>query len=224
MSGRVPGAAAGLLVGSILALALWQWHRVLGDAPWSWLAPAVLLGAFGAALGSHVAGLRERASTDPGTGLANRRHLKERLAREWERSRRYDRPLSLIFIDVDDFKRVNDRFGHLEGDRLLREVGEALVRSVRRADLVARWGGEEFALLLPETDGEHAQLAARRIVEQVRKVVAGDGSPISISVGVASYPGPATSLEEFLAEADAAMYAHKASKRRPVGNPAGEAT
>ncbi|MCL2346478.1 MAG: diguanylate cyclase, partial [Desulfobulbus sp.] len=106
---------------------------------------------------------RQLSLTDPLTGLFNARHLHERLLAEIERAERYDRALSLVVIDCDDFKSINDRFGHIEGDRVLQVLAGVITECLRRTDSAYRYGGDEFVLLLPEADGEAAYALADRL-------------------------------------------------------------
>ncbi len=157
--------------------------------------------------------LREQAIRDPLTGLYNRRFLGEVLAREIERARRYGHPLALIMADVDDFKLVNDRYGHLVGDTALRRVAEVLQGSVRAGDYVFRYGGEEFVLLLPET-GDGSGDALRRLEEKAVRIEVGDvpGLVVSVSLGHVVWnpaqDGP-TQVETLLRQADEVLYAIK---------------
>lgn len=150
---------------------------------------------------------REQALTDPLTGLPNRRALEMAMEREAARVERGAVPFSLVLVDLDDFKRINDERGHPEGDRLLREVGRYLVAHVRRGDLVGRWGGEEFALLLPETN----PLQAERLAERLREGVKGLG--VTASFGVAGYLGD---LQDLYRRADRALYRAKAGGKDRV--------
>jgi diguanylate cyclase (GGDEF)-like protein len=137
--------------------------------------------------------LRMAAATDGLTGVANRRKFDQILEQEWQRSLRGADPLSLLLIDVDHFKRYNDRYGHPKGDQSLRLVAQALVNAVRRtADLVARCGGEEFGLLLPQTARAGAQNVAQRVLMAVKSLdIAHADSPtarhLSVSIGIACY-------------------------------------
>jgi diguanylate cyclase (GGDEF)-like protein len=161
--------------------------------------------------------LEQLAHTDALTGLANRRRLLSRLEEEWARARRHDRPVSLLLVDLDHFKRVNDTRGHLVGDRVIEATGRALAALVRPEDLPARHGGEELALLLPETDLSGACDVARR----VRRALGGlrhvddAGQPFSVtaSVGVATLLARAGEPRDLLARADAALYHAKSSGR-----------
>ncbi len=143
---------------------------------------------------------KEQALTDPLTGLPNRRALEMALEREAARVARGEEPFSLVLLDLDDFKRVNDEKGHPEGDRLLKEVGRYLVGHVRKGDLVGRWGGEEFALLLPKTHGEQAARLAERLREGLK------GLGVTASLGVATYGGD---LADLYRRADQALYRAK---------------
>jgi diguanylate cyclase (GGDEF)-like protein len=165
--------------------------------------------------------LRERAERDPLTGLANRRALEERLAEELERARRHGTHLGLVLADVDDFKQINDRFGHQFGDTVLQAFAAAFSGTLREADLAARFGGEEFALVLPGTGAESACRVAeeiRRAVGQVRLPVgAGAEVAVTASFGVAAFPACA-GVGELVRLADEHLYRAKSSgKDRVVG-------
>jgi len=156
--------------------------------------------------------LREQATRDPLTGLYNRRFLAETLARELERARRYGHPLTLILADIDDFKRVNDRYGHVAGDAALRCVADVLQTSVRAVDLVFRYGGEEFVVVLPETGSGGDAL--QRLQEKMAAVPVPDvpGLTLSVSLGHVTWDpsGDAVStLEDLLHRADEVLYAIK---------------
>jgi diguanylate cyclase (GGDEF)-like protein len=152
------------------------------------------------------------ATTDPLTGLANRRVFDENLAREIARSHRTSAPVALVFVDVDHFKSVNDRYGHETGDEVLRHVGRALARTARAADVAARFGGEEFVLLLPGADAA----AARHAAERIRGAIADAGGspvPVTASAGVAVGAGACLEPDQLLRAADAALYRSKRSGR-----------
>ena len=161
-----------------------------------------------------------QATTDSLTGLANRWAFDEELALEWRRAERVGDPLALILADIDNFKAVNDRYGHQVGDRVLRKVGEILSANVRQVDLAARYGGEEFAVVVPETDLLGAiQLADRlRVALESEEIELPDGSRITVtsSFGVA-VKADLPRAEELVAGADEALYAAKrAGKNRVV--------
>jgi two-component system cell cycle response regulator len=165
--------------------------------------------------------LEELAQTDPLTKTLNRRALGERLAAEMERVRRYSTTLSLLLIDLDHFKQVNDTHGHLAGDDVLIEVAAALQRVVRAVDIVARYGGEEFVVVLPETGAPGAEAFAERLREliegQLFAVSRGDAIRLTTSIGVAYFPGfGVESVEDLLANADQALYRAKSEGRNRV--------
>ncbi len=166
--------------------------------------------------------LEQLALTDPLTQLLNRRALTERITAEMERALRYDSTLALLMIDLDHFKRVNDTYGHLVGDDVLRDVGQLLSDTIRENDIVARYGGEEFLVLLPETDEDGAEMFANRIRDAIeRYLFAGESlaEPLRLtgSVGVAVYPAARIeSVEDLFARADAALYRAKADGRNRV--------
>jgi diguanylate cyclase (GGDEF)-like protein len=158
----------------------------------------------------EYAEVAEAARRDPLTGLFNVRAFHRALADEIERSERTGSSFSLLMIDIDYLKRVNDRFGHLAGDRVLQQVAEVLADQVRSIDTVARYGGEEFGVLLPETGNERALVVAERL----RTRVAGTGheellDPVTISIGIASCPDDAVTPSDLLHKADVALYASK---------------
>ncbi|HKT78598.1 MAG TPA: GGDEF domain-containing protein, partial [Vicinamibacterales bacterium] len=142
--------------------------------------------------------------------LYNSRYLNQVLRRETKRASRSGRPLSLLFLDLDGFKSVNDRYGHLCGSRALVEAAAVIRGSARETDVVARFGGDEFALVLPDTGGEGAFAVGERIRERVaaHQFLAGDGLDIhlTVSVGVATLPDAAISSDDLVRAADAAMY------------------
>jgi diguanylate cyclase (GGDEF)-like protein len=159
--------------------------------------------------------LKALAYTDALTGLANHRRFQEKLAEEAERSRRYGSPFSLLLVDIDHFKKFNDTYGHRFGDLALREVAQALRRALRGADFAARYGGEELAVILPETDLAGACAVAERICREVRSLdlfdpETGARARVTVSVGVAEFAGD---RERLVREADAALYAAKRAGR-----------
>jgi diguanylate cyclase (GGDEF)-like protein len=164
--------------------------------------------------------LRDLAWTDPLTGVSNRRRFLELFAVEFERAKRYGEELSCVMLDLDHFKGVNDRYGHLVGDRVLVAAADAFRSSLRAADVIARWGGEEFAVLLPHTDLAGAQAVAERCRRALEDVVVQAGAArvgITVSVGVAGFPdarldGP----DALMRSADDALYQAKSSGRNCV--------
>lgn len=170
-------------------------------------------------LASQVGEFQRLSSTDGLTGVHNHRHFQERLREEFRRAQRYDDALSLILLDLDHFKDVNDRFGHAAGDRVLREVASALQQGVRDTDLVARYGGEEFAVLLPRTHLTCALTVAERVRRELRALRSGDEGRLQVtaSLGVSSFPHRAVlSPEQLLLTADEALYQAKREGRDRV--------
>jgi diguanylate cyclase (GGDEF)-like protein len=160
------------------------------------------------------------ASTDGLTGLHNRRWLGDAFRRQMHRCERNNQPCTLIMLDIDHFKQVNDRFGHLAGDRVLCTVAQVLLNMLRPTDLVARYGGEEFALCLPETDAKGAWV----IAERLRKAIANTPTPfeegkllppVTISIGIAGMT-PGQSLDSLTSASDSALYRAKANGRNCI--------
>jgi diguanylate cyclase (GGDEF)-like protein/PAS domain S-box-containing protein len=164
--------------------------------------------------------LKTQAFQDYLTGLPNRRHFMEQAAIELARVARYGGELSLLMVDVDNFKKVNDTYGHQTGDRVLQKLGEVSKAILRDVDLIGRIGGEEFAILLPETDGEKA----REVAERLRVAIAHEslilemGVPLqfTVSIGVATIADHAINLDTFLARADTALYHAKTTGRNKI--------
>lgn len=164
--------------------------------------------------------LRRLASTDPLTGAANRRHFLEAGERELQRSRRYGHPLSTLMMDIDHFKRVNDRHGHAIGDEVLKSFVRSAQKMLREQDVLGRLGGEEFAIILPETALAEAQMVAERLRETIRRTAIalpeGGELHVTCSMGVAQCAGPNEGLEECLTRADEALYRAKETGRDQV--------
>jgi diguanylate cyclase len=162
--------------------------------------------------------LNALASTDALTGLFNRRRITDHIQKELAQALVDNRPVSLMLLDIDHFKSINDQFGHACGDQVIVAVGEVLRANVRQRDLIARWGGEEFLVLMPEATLN----AARETAERVRRAVAGsviraelDATPVTVTVGVALWR-ERERIEETIHRADAAMYSGKLSGRDRV--------
>jgi diguanylate cyclase (GGDEF)-like protein len=153
---------------------------------------------------------RKRADRDPLTGFFNHRYLHERMGEEVVRSQRGKRPLSVLMLDLDDFKLVNDTFGHLFGDKVLTWAAELIRGTLRQSDVPARYGGDEFAVILPDTDASEARHAAERILDGFRdRPYVGEQRgpvPIAASIGIATYPGDGRNATELIASADRALY------------------
>lgn len=163
--------------------------------------------------------LTDMALTDALTNLPNRRHLFEQLEREFIRARRYRRPLSLIYIDLDGFKSINDRFGHLFGDEILRGTGIAMTAVLRSTDLLARIGGDEFSVLLPETNLE----GGRRVANKLRKALTAYSErldpiipSLSFCAGVGQLRREDKSIDDLIARADEAQYRAKVSGKDQI--------
>jgi diguanylate cyclase (GGDEF)-like protein len=165
--------------------------------------------------------LRKISITDHLTGLLNRRYFQERLIEEVERSRRHRLPVSLMIIDVDDFKSVNDTLGHPEGDEILKILTHAIRHYIRAIDVAARYGGEEFTIILPQTTKQDAAVIAERICrgiernESFRERLKGRGG-LTVSIGLAAYPDDASNIEELVRHADEALYSAKFNGKNRV--------
>ena len=158
-----------------------------------------------------IANLRVAARTDPLTGALNRRGFIEEFQIELDRSSRGDQPVSLMIGDLDGFKQVNDRLGHMGGDMALERASGLLARWKRSTDRLARIGGEEFAMILPEADGEQGIMVAERLRAKLEEGFEPLPVDLTISVGVAAFPEDGATLEELLHAADLAMYSAKRS-------------
>lgn len=163
----------------------------------------------------QIANLARLAIHDELTGLFNRRHFQERLQMEIQRAQRYGQNLSLGMFDVDLFKQINDTQGHAEGDRVLVGLGQVLRSVIRATDEAYRFGGDEIAILIPETTGPHALIMAEKILRTVAATDILDGHRVTLSGGIAEYR-PAEEPSAFLQRADAALYAAKRAGRNRV--------
>jgi len=156
------------------------------------------------------------ARTDGLTGLLNAKAFRERADEEIARSERNGRPVSVAFLDCDNFKTVNDTLGHLEGDRLLKAIAEAMSRSVREIDVPARMGGDEFAVLLPETSEEDARTVVERLQEALNTRMREADWPVTFSIGVAVYASAPATVDQLLKNADELMYEVKETSKNDV--------
>jgi two-component system cell cycle response regulator len=165
-----------------------------------------------------VASAAELAMRDSLTGLFNRRAFDNRLSEELQRAVRYERPLSLLMIDIDHFKRYNDQHGHPQGDVLLRELSGLLLGCIRSTDFVARYGGEEFAVILPETSPPHALSVANTLLERVRAHPlplreTQPGGALTVSIGIAGHSPDRPNADRLVQAADQALYQAKGAGR-----------
>lgn len=204
---------------SILCSIIWYFAEINGGRVYSHIGVPVwnalvhlgffLAGAYAATkLAQSLAWARTQALIDPLTGLSTRRAFDIRLEQGLALARRNSKPISIAFIDVDDFKGINDRFGHQEGDRALRVIADTLARVVRHVDTAARLGGDEFCLMLPNT----AEAGAKAVVDKVMSDLRQHQSPsISCSVGVITLHTPTLNVQGVIDAADKLMYAVKRS-------------
>ena len=169
-----------------------------------------------AAVAVNKAQLWDMAVTDSLTGLYVRRYFMVKLQEEIHRAERYKKRLSVIMADLDRFKKINDTYGHDAGDRALKTISKFLQKNIRDVDAIARYGGEEFVMLIPDADKEAAFCLAERLRDELAKVELEDLPPITISLGIATYPSDGTDLEELIKKADAAMYEAKKQGRNKV--------
>ena len=161
--------------------------------------------------------VRQMAYVDGLTGMFNRRFFEMRILEEIERAQRYRHGLSIIMVDIDNFKKLNDEFGHLLGDEVLRQVGTLFSQQLRKVDMACRYGGEEFVIIAPETGGDQATAMA----DKLRKVVetfpfAGVPRPVTISAGIAEYPACGEDRDALVRSADAALYSAKQEGRNRI--------
>jgi diguanylate cyclase (GGDEF)-like protein len=177
----------------------------------------VVFATFGLVLGRQADELLRQLSTDALTGLLNRRAFLERLGREHDRSRRYPQPLSVLLLDVDGLKAINDRAGHAGGDAALRAIGDAIRRGLRAADTGCRFGGDEFAVMAPEADEPAARVLAERIRSLAEDMSLPGGLRVTVSLGVAcGAPGEGWTPPGILLRADRALYEAKRTGRNRV--------
>jgi diguanylate cyclase (GGDEF)-like protein len=155
------------------------------------------------------------------TGLFNHRYYQETMEKELERIKRYQRGLSLLFFDIDYFKEINDSYGHLAGDKVLKSIAQRIHKTKRSSDIVARYGGDEFAVIMPETDRKGLQIFAERIrrgIEELSVVVDGEVLRVTISIGAAVFGGgePTVDKVTMLEAADKAIYLAKRGGRNMI--------
>ncbi|HEU4698756.1 MAG TPA: GGDEF domain-containing protein [Gemmatimonadales bacterium] len=210
------GRAAGLVVAGIAAIA-WLVGDLAtpaiashgGVVAWNALLRGCALGVVGwmiTALRRALEHERAVSRTDFVTGLPNWRAFAERAGYELDRAQRYERPLTLAYVDLDDFKVVNDRFGHATGDQLLGTVADTMHDVLRRTDVIARLGGDEFAVLLPETGAEPAWIVLRKLHNAIRLAMEAHGWPVTASVGAVTCEVPPAHVDALIRHADQLMY------------------
>lgn len=187
------------------------------------LTPLLLVGLLASLLGSTLRAthrqMQRSAETDPLTGLFNRRLLLIVAQHEYARALRFNEALSVLMIDVDGLKAVNDTYGHAIGDRLLHSLGTTLSGHLRQSDTVGRYGGDEFVVLLPSTDKAGAIIFAQRVRRELTAIRVEAGShkvSVSVSIGVATFPADGATLTDLLEAADLAMYRHRSIARDPA--------
>jgi diguanylate cyclase (GGDEF)-like protein len=189
-----------------------RWVARRLDAPW----PAQIVVCSDITAEVDLTCAYERmAVTDRLTSLANRRGAEQALRREVLRAQRYGEPLSFVLLDIDHFKQINDTYGHNTGDRILRHVAQVIARELREIDVAARWGGEEFLVLLPRTTLEQAQVCADRIRAAVAASSDAQGPIVTISGGAATL-GADEGATDAISRADAQLYRAKASGRNRI--------
>jgi diguanylate cyclase (GGDEF)-like protein len=165
----------------------------------------------------YVERMKQLAYLDGLTGIFNRRFFELRMAEELERARRFGAGMAVIMVDIDHFKRLNDEFGHLIGDEVLRQVSSIFHQQLRKIDVVCRYGGEEFAILLSQTNPVHALTVAEKLRAMVEeRQFPGVPRPVTISAGAASYPDNGSTRDELVKAADAGLYAAKQAGRNRV--------
>lgn len=214
--------STGLVVSFMSALAwlMAEFSGIIGDSPvvyfWNTLIHAGIFFTVTYLVSelqkSHIKEQRA-ARTDFLTGAMNRRYFYEVLQMEIDRIHRYKHPFTVVYLDLDNFKQMNDKYGHEMGDEVLRTIASQLRSLLRRTDVIARLGGDEFAVLLPFTAQPGAEAAIRRVHAQLKEVVRKKNWPITISMGAVSYNAAPSSLEHLIDLADQVMYEVKKSTK-----------
>ena len=156
------------------------------------------------------------ARTDNLTGLANRKHFFETAEQEIQRARRYGQPFSTAYIDIDNFKDVNDLYGHAAGDALLRRVGGIIMGNIRAVDFAARLGGDEFAIMLPQADAGSARTVLSKLQRLLMETMKKERWPVTFSLGVVSFLKAPETVDEMIQRADKLMYSVKAEGKNAI--------
>ncbi len=184
------------------------------------LTSAIIMAFLGYVLGRQTDRLAALSQTDALTGLPNDRALRFRLTDEMQRATRYASPLSLVLLDIDGLKRINDEGGHRTGDRLIRRVATSISATLRGSDLGARWGGDEFAIVMPNTGAAAARHLADRLMTHLHEQQTSDTrAPVTVSMGIATFDpttGVDPNVEDLARAADEALYAAKATGRNRI--------
>ncbi len=222
VAGTASGLAVALVASASQALATYD-LRVAAQKDWaipfSVLLEFVVFAGAAYTLGGlrrYVEFEREVSRHDLLTGIRNARGFRQAAERELERVRRRPVPLSLVYLDLDNFKAVNDSVGHAAGDAVLRSVGQALGRSLRTVDVVARLGGDEFVALLPDTDAEACRATVSRLYLLLSQALASTGYAVTVSIGATTFLVEPASVDDLIGEADRAMYAVKRGAKNGV--------
>jgi len=202
------------------------WHSVFaevtGDAATYLYLAVVVMATFiglGAAWGYETDHLLAQSTTDPLTGLHNRRALQQRIDEELSRAVRYGQRLSLVMIDLDKFKQVNDRCGHLAGDALLHAIGQVIQQALRKSDYAVRLGGDEFAIVSPNADEASAAFLAARVSSAIARDARRQQQPVTASIGIATYDPRAARVVDrvsLITAADAALYEAKLNRGNSI--------
>ena len=208
------------LIVSVLSAAIWLLADILAGHTYS--SPLIPFWNFVTRLGffllaSYVATViskllereKELVRLDSLTGVSNRRYFTEITAKELRRAQRYRRPITLAYMDIDNFKEINDRSGHSTGDALLGVFSETIKKNIRITDLIARLGGDEFAILMPETRSEHAKAAMSKVQKVILESMQRHGWTVTVSVGVVTCNDAPCSVDELIKMADNLMYSAK---------------
>lgn len=205
---------------SLLFVVLWIVAYKLPNGEWATtlvLVLALFQLVVGYQTGSYFNRLRQLAYHDSLTGVLVNRRFQEKLQKEVALARKENSTVTLLFIDLDNFKQFNDKHGHIEGDKLLQRFAEVLLSCVRKQDTVGRWGGEEFVVILPRAETRTGLAVGERIRASVREQLSG----VTVSIGVASYPAHASRADELTELADSMMYEAKKQKDCILAPPVG---
>ena len=161
--------------------------------------------------------LEDMSKTDSLTGAANVRGFRERAQGEIDRSLRYGHAITLAYLDVDDFKAINDKFGHSMGDEVLTRIAELTLLKIRKTDVLGRLGGDEFAILFPQTESESAEVVLNRIRESLSEEMRVRGWTVTVSGGAVTFKAPPGSVDEMIKKADDLMYEAKNGGKKQLG-------